>query len=180
MTSFQTFARVATACLTAGILAGCVSTGSKTICTSTLGEAKEGVDTMKLLNARFHAAELPNGKPALVTVGDHYPGETGGDGVTDVLIPWSEAGDGKPARLIFSKGTIGTPTLVKVTCAHFQKCRVRAFDPLGNLVDDKKHILGKDKTKTFTFKAPTVGIKRIEFIGAEIVMTELCVTAAGD
>jgi hypothetical protein len=128
----------------------------------------------------MHAAQLPNGKPALLSIADHYPAEGGGDGVTDILIPWSEPGDGKTARLTFSTGTIGAPTLVSVTCAHFQSCRVKAYDPLGNLIDNKKHIFGKDKAKTFTFKSPTVGIKRIEFEGSEIVLTELCVTAGGD
>ncbi len=172
--------RIALACISAGVLAGCVSTGSKTSCTVGIGEARQETDTLRLLNARLHAALLPNGNPAMLSVADHYPAESGGDGISDVLIPWSESSGGKNANLIFSKGTIGTPTLVKVTCAHFQSCRVKAFDPLGNLISSKTHLLGKDKAKTFTFKAPTVGIKRIEFEGSEIVLTELCVTAAGD
>ena len=93
-----------------------------------------------------------------------------------VFIPWTEAATASTVAMMNLYSTLcnnDLPTKVEITLSHGFACTLKAYDVYGTLVDTavagSQHLL-----QTLTLTSNTTGIERIEFDGAEICITEIC------
>ena len=93
-----------------------------------------------------------------------------------VFIPWTEAATASTVATMNLFNTLcnnDLPTKVEITLSHGFACTLKAYDVHGTLVDTAvagaQHVL-----QTLTLTSNTTGIETIEFDGAEICITEVC------
>lgn len=125
-----------------------------------------------LKNVIFKAAVLPNGNPADIEVKDYCPS---GDGTTEIKIGWSQTdtGPAKYATITFPPAAFGDgPSEVEVTCCHYNRCELRAYDKNGNHIVTVGHPGPQGVSKAL--KLAGGKIARIDVIGAEIGINEVC------
>ena len=126
-------------------------------------------------NVVIKAATLSNGNPSYISIEDYYP--PGGDGINELVIGWSETnvGAAEYATINFPLGTFGDgPSEVQVECAHYNRCKLEAYDKNGNLISSAQHTAGQRVLQTLTLSGGK--IRRIDIIGAEIGIREICYT----
>lgn len=144
--------------------------------------AKKAKNRKKIVidNVVFSAAILPSGNPTYITVGDRYPDP--GDGKNEVFIGWSEneGNNGKYAAIHFPTDKFpDAPDKVAIKCLYWNDRGVTlvAYDGHGKKLGSAKHTSQQDKLITLTLSYP--GIRKIEIIGSEILITELCLEFSG-
>lgn len=123
-------------------------------------------------NVVFKAAILPSGNPSYISVRDYCPY---GDGINEVKIPWSEtnAGAAEYATINFPPDAFGDgPSTVHVTCCHYNRCELKAYDKNDVLVATATHPGPQGVSKTL--KLAGGKISHVDVIGAEIGIVEIC------
>lgn len=126
---------------------------------------KDGVE----VRAAVHA----DGSSGSVEVTDWYPSPNNGDGVNEIVIDSSSANASPRAAIVFPAAEFGDgPREVTVTAMHFNSCRLEAFDKNGNAVAAADHTAGQ--TNLQSLKLVGANISRIEIIGAEVGIREIC------
>ncbi len=126
----------------------------------------------------FRAGVVPAGTVIDLFVDDNF--DFGGNGVNEINVPWSQVDAPAPARfakILFPPADFGVgPMNVEVKGAHLNALELRAYDRFGVLVDVRAHTLGPDVFEWLPLTSAT-GIRRIDIVGAEIGIEELCYEA---
>lgn len=118
------------------------------------------------------AAVLPSGMPSSVAVEDYSSPH---DGITEVKVGWSEtnAAPARYAAIVFPSDQFGSgPREVVITAFHYRSCRFDAYGPIGPVVASASHTAGQNTSQTLRLHAS--GISRIDVVGAEIGLQEIC------
>ena len=121
---------------------------------------------------RFQSAKLPSGADAGVSIEDYSSPR---DGVNEVKIGWSQTDQGPAAyaAILFPPELFGRgPSAVDVTAFHYNSCRLKAFNSEGALLSEVQHTAGQRVQQTLSLTGQ--GISKIEVIGAEIGIVEVC------
>lgn len=123
-------------------------------------------------NVEFRAAKLPNGGEGGLWIEDYsYPL----DGVKEVKIGWSKSdfGPAEYATINFPPQVFRTGVRkVEVTAFHYNKCTLKAYDSSGALLSEAPHTDGQRVDQKLRLSGG--GISKIEVIGAEIGIKDLC------
>lgn len=119
-----------------------------------------------------HAAVLPSGTPSSVAVTDYCPT---GDGRRELEMGWSQSdsGSGRYARIEFPASLFGNgPSQVEITACHYNAMTAVAYDSNGNQIASVEHTAGQSTVQTLVLTG--AGIARIDVIGAEIGISDIC------
>lgn len=88
-------------------------------------------------------------------------------------IGWS--GEEINSSITFSKEEFPeAPTKVLLSCLHSNSLYLEAYDEDGNEIDNTKHQRGQKKAEVLELSGNDKGIRRIDIIGAEILIDSVC------
>ncbi len=122
----------------------------------------------------FYRAILPTGGVVAPVVRDRFA--PGADGIAEIDFDWSQTNSGgaQYAFIYFPAPKFGTgPHKVTITAAHTNACEFIAYDATGAVVANAIHPGPQDAWQTLTLFS-AAGIRRIDIVGAEIGIQELC------
>ncbi len=118
------------------------------------------------------AAVLPSTTPSSVSVEDYSSPH---DGANEIKVGWSET-NAAPARFAFIEfpsAQFGNgPREVVITAFHYKSCRFDAYGPSGPVIASASHTAGQKTPQTLHLHGS--GISRIDIVGAEIGLQEIC------
>jgi hypothetical protein len=123
-------------------------------------------------NVIFEAAILENGSTVDISVEDFCPHS---DGVNEIHIPWSESNLNKNtlAKITFEEKILKLGIEeVHIWACHRNSLQFKAYDTSGTLVATQTHPGPKREKKLLILKG--TNIARVEIIGSEISINELC------
>lgn len=103
-------------------------------------------------------ATLPDGSPSdTLQVADRFP--SGGDGVNEIWVGWSEteAGPADFASIEFPTGAFGPgPRRVVISAGHYNSCGLRAVDAGGAPIVTVNHTAGQNTSQTLTLSGGNI------------------------
>jgi Tol biopolymer transport system component len=142
-------------------------------CVQMLAEQETAATQSLTINGvQFTAATLPSGTPSSIAITDYCPRN---DGKRELKVGWSESssGSGQFATIKFPPNLYGDGlSSVEVNACHFSQLRLKGYDKNNNLLADVAHTAGQNILQTLSLSGGK--ISRIEIIGAEIGIRDIC------